>query len=123
MADLVENELNGHTTRGASPSSRAMTAIWLPAITIIVALTIAFAFTWVLLGRIDYPRHTHADETAKVGAILNGLNPSYHPVLMLQIVRAARAWTSASDSFAVAEIGRACAVMLGGLAVFASFLF
>ena len=66
--------------------------------TIMVALAIAAVFVGVLLGTTDYPLRTHSDEIAKVDAILNGGNPSYHPILMLQIVRAVRIWTTLSSS-------------------------
>ena len=91
-------------------------------IAIILAVVIAGVFTSVLLGMIDFPLGTHADEASKVDSILNHQNPSYHPILMLQLVRAANAFAVLSDPQSVVELGRQGAVMAGGVAVFVAFL-
>lgn len=93
-----------------------------PAVAIVGGIAIAAAFVGILLGTLDFPLNTQAGELAKVDAILGGYNPSYHPILMLQIVRAANAWMAASDRASLAELGRLCAVFAGGITVFASFL-
>ena len=88
----------------------------------ILAIIVSGIFIGVLLGTVDFPLGTHADEMSKVDSILNGQNPSYHPILMLQLVRAANALADLSDRQAVVELGRQCAVIAGGFAVFATFL-
>jgi 4-amino-4-deoxy-L-arabinose transferase-like glycosyltransferase len=89
---------------------------------VILAILVAGVFITVLLGTVDFPLGTHADEASKVDSILNGQNPSYHPILMLQIVRAANAVAGLSDPQAVVKLGHQCAVIAGGFAVIAAFL-
>ena len=100
---------------------RSATANSLP-IVFIAAFSIAAVLGGILLGRLDFPLGTSPDEIAKVRAILDGNNPSYHPVLMLEVVRVARAWKAATTPQSIAELGRACAAVAAGIAVFASFL-
>jgi hypothetical protein len=92
------------------------------AVPLILALLIAAAFVGILLHGIDFPLGTHADEASKVNAILKHRNNYAHPLLMLQLVRAANAFAGLTDPQALVELGRAFAVMAGGLAVVASFL-
>jgi Dolichyl-phosphate-mannose-protein mannosyltransferase len=75
-----------------------------------------------LLNTIAFPRGTHPDEIAKVKLILSGDNSFAHPILMLELARAANALAGLTDPQSIVELGRACAVLAGGLAVFASFL-
>jgi hypothetical protein len=92
--------------------------------TIAIALAIAIAalFVSVLLNTITFPLGTHPDETAKVSLILSGHNSFAHPILMLELARAANALAGLTHPQSIVELGRACAVLAGGLAVFASFL-
>lgn len=89
---------------------------------LLLALLIAAAFVGVLLNAIDFPLGTHADEASKVKEILLGHNNYAHPLLMLELARAANALAGLTDPQALVELGRVLAVMAGGLAVFASFL-
>jgi predicted membrane-bound mannosyltransferase len=91
-------------------------------IAIVLAITIAALFVSVLLNTIAFPRGTHPDEIAKVKLILSGDNSFAHPILMLELARAANALAGLTDPQSIVELGRACAVLAGGLAVFASFL-
>jgi hypothetical protein len=91
-------------------------------IAILLAITIAALFVSVLLNTIAFPRGTHPDEIAKVKLILSGDNSFAHPILMLELARAANALAGLTDPQSIIELGRACAVLAGGLAVFASFL-
>jgi hypothetical protein len=75
-----------------------------------------------LLNTIAFPRGTHPDEIAKVKLILSGDKSFAHPILMLELARAANALAGLTDPQSIVELGRACAVLAGGLAVFASFL-
>ncbi|HEV7464304.1 MAG TPA: hypothetical protein VGN85_10450 [Methyloceanibacter sp.] len=92
------------------------------AIAIALAIAIAALFVSVLLNAITFPLGTHPDETAKVSLILSGHNSFAHPILMLELARAANALAGLTHPQSIVELGRACAVLAGGLAVFASFL-
>jgi 4-amino-4-deoxy-L-arabinose transferase-like glycosyltransferase len=91
------------------------------AIAVLLAIVIAAVFVVVLLTTIDFPLGTQADESSKVDSLLNGQNPSYHPILMLQVVRMAKALTGLSDPQALVELGRRCAVLAGGFAIVSVF--
>ncbi len=92
------------------------------AIALLLAAAVAALFAGVLLNAIDFPLGTQPDEISKVNAILSGDNNFAHPMLMLEVVRAANWLAGLTDPQAVLELGRACGVLAGGLAVFASFV-
>jgi exosortase/archaeosortase family protein len=92
------------------------------AIALLLAAFAAASFAGVLLHAIDFPLGTQPDEISKVNAILSGDNNFAHPMLMLEVVRAANVLARLTDPQAVLELGRACGVLAGGLAVLASFL-
>ena len=89
----------------------------------VLALALAAAFAGVLLQAIDFPLATAPDEPSKVLQILERRPYNYnHPLLMLELARAANALAGFTDPQAVVELGRALAVLAGGLAIFAIFL-
>ena len=87
-----------------------------------IAFAIAASFALVLLGMIDFPLGTHADETSKVLAVLRHFNNFNHPLLMLHLARATNALAGLTDPQQVVELGRALAVLAGALGVFATYL-
>ena len=88
-----------------------------------LALALAVAFAAVLLQAIDFPLGTTPDEPSKALQTIELRPYNYnHPLLMLELARAANAFAGFTDVQAVAELGRALAVMAGGLAIFATFL-
>jgi dolichyl-phosphate-mannose-protein mannosyltransferase len=89
----------------------------------VLALALAAAFAGVLLQAVDFPLGTTPDEPSKALQILELRPYNYnHPLLMLDLARAANAFAGLSDVRAVAELGRALAVVAGALAIFATFL-
>jgi asparagine N-glycosylation enzyme membrane subunit Stt3 len=77
----------------------------------------------VLLQAIDFPFATAPDEPSKVLQILEQRPYNYnHPLLMLELARAANAVAGFADPQKVVELGRALAVVAGALAIFATFL-
>ena len=92
------------------------------ALPLILALAIAAIFAGVLLGTIDFPLRTHADEPSKVQAVITLKNSYAHPVLMLELARAANALAGLTNPQAVAELGRAIAVLAGAASVVVTFL-
>ena len=88
----------------------------------LLALALAAAFAAILLGAIDFPLGTHADEGSKVRGILTYENNYAHPVLMLELVHAANAIAGVADHQSVAELGRAIAVLAGAASIFVAFL-
>ncbi len=92
------------------------------AIALLLAAAVAALFAGVMLNAIDFPLGTQPDEISKVNAILSGDNNFAHPMLMLEVVRAANWLAGLTDPQAVLELGRACGVLAGGLAVLASFV-
>ena len=105
-----------------APDPAAATGGGRGAFPLILALGIAAVFAAILLGTIDFPARTHADELSKVQAIITLKNSYAHPVLMLELVRAANALAGLTNPQAVAELGRAIAVLVGAAAVFVTFL-
>ena len=91
-------------------------------VALLLAAAVAALFAGVLLNAIDFPLGTQPDEISKVNAILSGDNNFAHPMLMLEVVRAANWLAGLTDPQAVLELGRACGVLAGGLAVLASFV-
>jgi hypothetical protein len=89
---------------------------------IVLAIVIAGIFVAILINRVDFPLGTHSDEGGKVDLVINDANTSYHPILMLQLVRAANVFAKVSNPQDVVELGRRCAVIAGGFALFAAFL-
>jgi Dolichyl-phosphate-mannose-protein mannosyltransferase len=87
-----------------------------------IAVAIAASFALMLLGAIDFPLGTHADETSKVLAVLHHFNNFNHPLLMLHLARATNAVAGLTDPQQVVELGRALAVLTGALGVFATYL-
>jgi hypothetical protein len=82
-------------------------------IAIVLAITIAALFVSVLLNAITLPRGTHPDEIAKVKLILSGDNSLAHPILMLELARAANALAGTADwraRFRLTDIVAAVAV-------------
>jgi hypothetical protein len=92
------------------------------ALSLLLALLIGAAFVGVSLTTIDFSLGTHADEASKVNVILGRHNSFAHPLLMLELARAANAFAGFTDPLRLVELGRSLAVTAGGLAVFASFL-
>ena len=92
------------------------------AIAPLIAFAVAVAFAAVLLGTLDFPLGTHADETSKVIAVIKHKNNYNHPLLMLHLARGANAVAGLSDPQAVAQLGRALAILAGATAVFATYL-
>jgi hypothetical protein len=89
----------------------------------VLALALAAAFAGVLLQAIDFPLGTTPDEPSKALQILERRPYNYnHPLLMLEVARAANAFAGFTDPQAVVELGRALAVVAGALAIFATFL-
>jgi hypothetical protein len=105
-----------------APDPAAATGGGRGAFPLILALGIAAVFAAILLGTIEFPARTHADELSKVQAIITLKNSYAHPVLMLELVRAANALAGLTNPQAVAELGRAIAVLVGAAAVFVTFL-
>jgi hypothetical protein len=89
---------------------------------LLLALGIAALFAALLLGTLDFSLGTHGDEKSKIYAVLRHTNNYKHPLLMLEIVRAANALAGLADRQALVELGRACAVIAGALGVFATYL-
>jgi 4-amino-4-deoxy-L-arabinose transferase-like glycosyltransferase len=88
-----------------------------------LALALAAAFAGVLLQAVDFPLGTTPDEPSKALQILERRPYNYnHPLLMLEVTRAANAFAGFTDPQAVVELGRALAVATGALAIFATFL-
>jgi hypothetical protein len=89
----------------------------------VLALALAACFVVVLLQAIDFPLRSTPDEPSKAfqAAALRPLNYN-HPLLMLELARAANAVAGFTDLQAVVELGRTLAVLAGGLAIFATFL-
>ena len=75
-----------------------------------------------MAGSVDYPLGTHPDEWVKVDSVLSGASEHYHPVLMLQLARAANAVMGLVDSQRIVELGRECAVIAAGAMVYATFI-
>ncbi len=119
-AEILPNSNEQSTAAGSYEIGKAQAR--LDAIFILLAVIVAGVFVGVLLSKIDFPFGTNPDEGFKVSSIINGHNLYWHPILMLQFVRAANVLASFSDPQAVVELGRTCAVIAGGLAVFATFL-
>jgi predicted membrane-bound mannosyltransferase len=92
-------------------------------VTTVLALALAAAFAGVLLQVIDFPLGTAPDEPSKALQILEQRPYNYnHPLLMLELAQAANAFAGFTDPGTVVEVGRALAVVAGGLAIFATFL-
>ena len=92
------------------------------AVPLVLALAIAAAFAAILLGTVDFPLRTHADEPSKALAVITHRNNYAHPILMLELVRAANAFAGLADQQAVVELGRAIAVLIGAASIVATFL-
>ena len=119
---MVRSEYLTVADRCGPGGQRLGTARLACAIAVIFAIIISGLMVSALWGRVDFPLGTHADEASKVDSIINGRNPSYHPILMLQFARAANAFAGLSNRQAIVELGRRCALISAGLAVFATFL-
>jgi 4-amino-4-deoxy-L-arabinose transferase-like glycosyltransferase len=92
------------------------------AIALVLALAIATAFVAVLLSWVDFPLRTGRDEPIKVKQFLHNFYNFHHPLLMLQLARAANAVVGLTDLQSAVELGRTVAVLAGALAIFATFL-
>jgi hypothetical protein len=89
----------------------------------VLALALAAAFAGILLLAIDFPLGTAPDEPSKALQIVEQRPYNYyHPLLMLELAQAANAFAGFTDPGTVVELGRALAVVAGGLAIFATFL-
>jgi dolichyl-phosphate-mannose-protein mannosyltransferase len=116
----MEQGLRWQPAPGAHPHVAALSPS--AAVAPIIALALAACFAALLLGTLDFPLGTHADEPSKAIAVLNHHNNYSYSLLMLHIVRAANAVAGLADPQQVAELGRACAVFAGAAAMFVTFL-
>jgi hypothetical protein len=87
----------------------------------IAALLIAALSVLATLRAIDFPLGTIGDEFSKVSA-MQGAGNFLHPLLMVHLARAAGALSSAVEPQALAEVGRVCAAIFGGVFIFATFM-
>lgn len=81
------------------------TTWWLAAIAVLAAALNAW--------HLDFPLGFHADEPVKVESILTGTNNFYHPLLMLQLVRAANGIAGVVEPQAVVLLGRGIMALCG----------
>jgi hypothetical protein len=74
------------------------------------------------LTNIDFAVEFHADEPTKVEFIQRSTQNFYHPLLMLQLVRAVNLAAGFMDSMAIATLGRALMGLCGVATVFGAYL-
>jgi hypothetical protein len=85
----------------------------------VVILAAAGVTAW--LSAVDFPLGTHPDEPAKVAAVLGAPAADFHPILMIQLVRAANIFLGWTDPQSIVELGRAFAALAGGTLIVATF--
>ncbi len=85
----------------------------------VVILAAAGVTAW--LSAVDFPLGTHPDEPAKVAAVLGAPAADFHPILMIQLVRAANILLGWTDPQSLVELGRAFAALAGGALIVATF--
>lgn len=86
----------------------------------VVILAVAAVMAW--LSAVDFPLGTHPDEPAKVAAVLAGPGTDFHPILMIQLARAANFFLGWTEPQSLVELGRAFAALAGGALIVATFL-
>jgi hypothetical protein len=111
--------------RAAFEHSAVQTALRVPvpidwALIAVIALVAAAVAVW--LSGSDFALDTHFDEPTKVQAVLTEIGTYGHPILMIQLVRAANAFFGLTDPQSVVELGRAFAAVAGGLLCIATFV-
>jgi hypothetical protein len=85
----------------------------------VVALAAAAVVAW--LSAMDFPLGTQPDEPSKVRAVLMGPSRDLHPILMIQLARAANFFLGLTDPQSVVELGRAFSALAGGALIVATF--
>jgi len=89
---------------------------------IMVAVVALATLSAVLcLSGIFFPLGTHADEPVKVQMVLAGPYNYYHPLLMIELARAANSFLGLTDPQSVAELGRSVSAVAYGVLVVATF--
>ena len=102
---------------GSTPGdASASPAFWLAALVLAGLAGLAFHLAPQL------PFGVAFDEPLKVHFVKDGTQDFHHPILMLQMVRAANFFVGASDEAGILAVGRAAAAFSGGLLVFAAIL-
>lgn len=74
------------------------------------------------LSNAGFPLPFHADEPTKIEFIKAGTSDLHHPVLMLQLARAARWWLQPASDQELVEVGRALMGLSGVASVLLMFL-
>jgi 4-amino-4-deoxy-L-arabinose transferase-like glycosyltransferase len=85
-----------------------------------VALAVAAVLAW--LSAKDFALGTQPDELVKMQAVLAGQSSYFHPILMIDLVRAANAFLGLIDPQSVVELGRAFSAAAGGVLIVATFI-
>jgi hypothetical protein len=86
----------------------------------VVILAAAGVTAW--LSAVDFPLGTHPDEPAKVAAVLGVPAADFHPILMIQLARAANIFLGWTDPQSLVELGRTFAALAGGALIVATYL-
>ena len=88
------------------------------------ALLAAILAGSLLLGIVNngFPLGYHPDEPKKVEFVLHGKQDFFHPILMLQLTRVARAVVGVEEPLAVVRLGRAVNAFAATLLVLVTFL-
>src|SRR5262249_13802392 len=86
----------------------------------VVVLTVAAISLW-LWGR-HFPLGVHIDEPGKVDSVLRGPSVFKHPLLMIDLVRAANASIGLITPQSIVELGRGFAALAGGTLIIATFI-
>ncbi len=85
-----------------------------------VVLAVVAVATW--LSARDFVLGVHPDELIKVQAVLAGPSTYYHPLLMIELARAANAFLGLRDPQSVVELGRTFSAVAGGVLIVATFV-
>jgi len=91
-----------------------------PAVVAVVALAAAAVAAW--LWGMDFPLGTQPDEPVKVQEVLLGPSNDHHPLLMIELARAANFFVGLRDPQSVVELGRTLAAVAGGALVIATYM-
>ncbi len=91
-----------------------------PAAIAVIVLAGAAVGAWLLGG--SFALGVHYEDAVKVQTVLTGRSTYLHPLLMIDLVRAANAYIGLTDPQSVVELGRAFSAVAGGLLIVATFV-
>jgi hypothetical protein len=104
---------------GTSPWLHRLASVPRPAF-VVVLLAIAAILVW--LWSRHFPLGVHFDEPFKVDSVLRGPSTFNHPLLMIDLVRAANAVIGLTTPQSIVELGRGFAALAGGTLIIATFI-